>query len=97
MDHEVDPIRHQGRQAIARLEAEFAVAPGQRGGRPIELAPGERAVGREDRDIVRRRLEANFEQVVQRRGRSFEAGTLDQHSHDPMCEAPALLISIARS
>jgi len=80
---EVDPVRHQGREAIARPKAEPAVATGQRGARPVELAPPQRAVGRSDRDFVWGGIEADLQRVIQRRGRGFEPGTLEQHSLDP--------------
>jgi hypothetical protein len=89
VDDEVDPVRHQGREAIARLKAEPAVATGQRGARPVELAPAERAVGRNDRDFVRGGIEAGPQQVIQRRGRGFEPGTLEQDSLDPTRVPPS--------
>jgi hypothetical protein len=76
-------FRHHGREAIARLKAELAVATGQRGARPVELAPAERAVDRNDRDFVRGGTEADAQQVIQRCGGGFEPRTLEQHSLDP--------------
>ena len=76
VDDEVDPVRHQRGDPIARLEAEPAVAAGQRRARPVELAPGQRPAGRGDRDLVRRRVEADLQQVVERPGRALRAGRL---------------------
>ena len=87
---EVDPVRHQRRDAIARLKPEPAVATGQRGARPVELAPAERAAGRDDRDLVRGGIEADPQQVIQRRSRRFEPGTLEQHLLDPTRVPPSL-------
>jgi hypothetical protein len=82
VDDEVDSVRHQGRDAIARLHAEPAVAAGQRGACLVELAPAERACGRTDRDLVRGAIETGPQQVMQRRGGGLELGALEQHLLD---------------
>ena len=98
MDDEVDPVRHQGREAIAGLKAKPAVSTGQRGARPFELVPTERAVGRGDRDFVRGGLETDPQQITQRRGRGFKLVTLEQHSLDPTrAESRSLAKALGRA
>jgi len=64
VDDEVDPVRHQRGDPIARLQAEPPVATGQRGARPVEFAPGDCTESRNDRDLVRGGIEAGPQQIA---------------------------------
>jgi hypothetical protein len=77
--HQIDSVRHQRGNPIAGLEAEPAVAAGEPRARPVELPPAERANCRHHRDVVRRPLEADAQQLVERPCGSIERRAIDQH------------------